>query len=116
MDSCCCMFCPTGMKEEIISQYSWLNFVGSHAHDPWSHEESNQGHGERASLRYACSVLVCLADVLPNLVVGDQLFLEGNIGLEDGVGHASLLREVVHQGPDHLVEAFIYINAGSSQL
>ena len=105
-----------GIHQQVISKDPRHSALGSHVQNPWSHEEGNHGHGEGASLWYACSVLMCLADVLPYLVVSDQLFLEGNISLEDGVGHASLLREVVNQGSDHLGEAFVDANAGSSQV
>ena len=99
------------MKEEIISQYSWLNFVGSHAHDPWSHEESNQGHGEGASLRYGTPVLMRSAYGMPNLVMDDQMFLKSLIGIQDPCGHTSSPSQSHHKRSHKLIKTLVDIYA-----
>ena len=42
--SCGCVFHSTGIEEQVISQHSGLNLVGSHAEDPWSHKKSDECH------------------------------------------------------------------------
>ena len=52
------MLVSAGIHEEVIGQHSGLDLISSHAQQPWSHEEGDKGHRERAALRDGAPVLV----------------------------------------------------------
>ena len=78
-----------GIEKEIICKDPWFDTMGSHARQPGPHEQGNQEHGKRASLWDGASVLVRCTDALPNLVVDNQLLLEGFVSRKDITGHSS---------------------------
>ena len=100
-----------GKEEKIVCHGSWLYFVVNHHLDPWSHEESNHVHGERASLRYGCLVLVLLHQGLSHLETNVQVVNISEICVENFARHSSFLGQRIYEFPAELVEAFEHVNA-----
>ena len=86
---------PGGDDHEVISQDAWEGAYTTHGDDPWPHLEGYEHHGEGASLWYATSSRVGLANALADGVPHDHVLHVPGVGVQDLDRHARLLGDHV---------------------